>query len=171
MDLEAPADAWYVWVGVALVSVAAMGIALGFPSGPPPDANAAANAIDRAAGSAHEGSATYDHDARFYWIDGERIAMQNEHGVTKATLAYGPVVPIGDDLELERVLHGERLTDVYPSNATRSPQRQFDEDVAAALASVDSVDPEWRAAGETLSVRVVDYEVGGGERRAVLLTM
>jgi len=35
MDLEAPADAWYVWLAVSIISAAVAGIALGLPTGPP----------------------------------------------------------------------------------------------------------------------------------------
>ncbi|QSG04900.1 DUF7283 family protein [Halapricum desulfuricans] len=173
MDLEAPADAWYVWVGVALVSVAAIGIALGLPSGPPPDAHAAANAVDRVAGSAHEATGTYEHDARSYWVDRERIAMRNEHGVTKATLAYGPVVPVEEDTELAAVLHGNSIAIAYTSQLrpSKPSQEQFHEDVEEAIAAVDSADPQWRSADGTLRVRAVEYELGGGEQRVVLLAM
>jgi len=47
MDWEAPVDAWSVWLAVALVSIAVAGVVLSFPTGPPPDANQAANAIER----------------------------------------------------------------------------------------------------------------------------
>ncbi|MFW6017322.1 MAG: DUF7283 family protein [Halapricum sp.] len=174
MDLEAPADGWYVWMGVALVSVATMGVALGLPSGPPPDANAAANAIDRVAGSAYEGDASYEHDARFYWVDGERIAMKNDDGVAKATLAYGPAVPVEEDTKLEAMLHGRDITDEYSPqwHPTRKSEReQFHEDVEDAIARVDSADPEWRGADGRLDVRVVDYTWGGEQHRAVLVDM
>lgn len=46
MDLEAPADAWYVWVDASILTVALAGIALSLPSQPPSDAQAAANTID-----------------------------------------------------------------------------------------------------------------------------
>ncbi|QSG07986.1 DUF7283 family protein [Halapricum desulfuricans] len=169
MDLEAPADAWYVWVGVAMVSVAAMGIALGLPSGPPPDAHAAANAVDRVAGSAHEATGTYEHDARSYWVDRERIAMRNEHGVTKATLAYGSVVPVQEDTKLAAVLHGKPITSAYTS-PLKPAQEQLHEDIEEAIAAVDSADPEWRSADGTLRVRSIEYW-WGGERRVVLVTM
>ena len=176
MDLEAPADAWYVWVGVALASVAAVGVVLGLPSGPPPDANAAANTIDRVAGSAYEGNATYEHDARSYWVDRERIAMKNDDGVAKATLAYGPAVPVEGDGKLEAILHGKEVSDEYSpqSNRTRMSgvHQQFHEDVEDAMTRVDSVDPEWCGADGTLYVRVVDYTLPeGGEERAVLVDM
>jgi hypothetical protein len=49
MNLEAPADAWYVWVGVALVSMTVAGVVGGLPSQPPPDSQTAANTVDRVA--------------------------------------------------------------------------------------------------------------------------
>ncbi|AHG00753.1 hypothetical protein HALLA_05955 [Halostagnicola larsenii XH-48] len=51
MELEAPADAWYVWLALSIVSIAIVGIVLGLPTGPPPDANEAANTIERTAGN------------------------------------------------------------------------------------------------------------------------
>nr|WP_225333604.1 hypothetical protein [Halomicrobium urmianum] len=46
---DVPVDAWYVWLGVAAASVTALGTVAALPSGTPPDAAAAADAIDRVA--------------------------------------------------------------------------------------------------------------------------
>jgi len=98
MDWEAPVDAWSVWLAVALVSIAVAGVVLSFPTGPPPDANQAANAIERTTGSVHDASASYDHDADEVKLERTTISLRNEHGTTHSSLAYGTFVPVlGDD--------------------------------------------------------------------------
>jgi len=63
MELESPADAWYVWFGVALVSLAFVGVVASFPTEPPPDTAEAADAIDRVTASGYNATAEYEHNA------------------------------------------------------------------------------------------------------------
>ncbi|MFC6811131.1 hypothetical protein ACFQGT_07240 [Natrialbaceae archaeon GCM10025810] len=113
MDLEAPADAWYVYVAVAIVSVALGGLALGVSMGPPPDADAAANAIEGVTGSEHPGSASYEHDAETVTIDRKTITMENEHGTSHASVSYGTVVPVNGYERLEELTYGASVDEVF----------------------------------------------------------
>lgn len=113
MDLEAPADAWYVFLATSIVSVAVAGVVLGLPTGPPPDANRAANTIETVAGSATDTSATWEYDAETIVVDGPTIELENDHGTAHASVAYGPVVPVADDGRLENVTHGAAFEDEY----------------------------------------------------------
>lgn len=113
MDWEAPADAWYVWLGVTVISLAIGGVVLGLPTGPPPDANQAANTIDRVSGSTEDASGRYDHDADLVKIDGATIELQNDDGVDRATLRYGEVVPVRDDQRLANLTRGASFEDEY----------------------------------------------------------
>lgn len=113
MDLEAPADAWYVFLATSIVSVAVAGVVLGLPTGPPPDANRAANTIETVAGSTADTSATWEYDAETVVVDGPTIELENDHGTAHASVAYGPVVPVADDGRLENVTHGAAFEDEY----------------------------------------------------------
>lgn len=153
---DAPADAWYVWLGVALASVAVAGVALELPSTPPPDANAAANAIDRVAASPYPASATYEHDADEVRIDERRISLRNEAGTAHASVATGDLVPVRGNHLLEQVLHG-----THPSVAFHGQFDQFKDAVEAARAEARE-NPEWRPANGRLLVRTVrwgEYDV------------
>lgn len=113
MDFEAPADAWYVYVAVVIISVTFAGIAVGIPSMPPPDAQQAANTIEAATGSEYASSASYEHDADVVTIDRRTITMKNEYGTAHASFSYGTVVPVNGHDRLENVTGGQSLEDAY----------------------------------------------------------
>jgi hypothetical protein len=117
MDFEAPVDAWYVWLGVAMVSVAVAGVALAFPTTPPPDANAAANAVDNVAGDPYGGTASYEHDGNEYWVGLNQFALKNDGGVSQASVRFGEVAPVWPDSGLRSVLDGEDPKVVFDSEA------------------------------------------------------
>lgn len=145
MDWETPADAWYVYVGVSVVSVAVAGVALGLPTGPPPDANQAANTIERVAGSSTEGSATWTTDAETIAIDGPTIELANEHGTSRASLEYGVVVPVHDSERLRAIAHGADFEDEYDAELD-------DGDTHAVATFLSELDSEYEThSGEPLT--------------------
>lgn len=148
MDLEAPVDAWYVWLGVTLVSVGLAGVVVGLPSEPPPDAERVAGALDRVGASEHDAAASLDHDAEAIRIDSERIAMRSDGGTARARVSFGPVVPVHTlDLNaterraLDGFLAGERL--LPPLEAT----------LAAGVADLRTETGEWYPADGTVRAR------------------
>lgn len=147
MELDSPADAWHAWLGVAVVSLTVAAVTLSVPSSPPPDAAAAANAIDRAAAGTVDATATYDHDAEAVLIDERRIGLRNDAGTAHASVAFGTVTPVRGDDGLAAVLEGA------------SPGDEFaDADAFATAAErVRTGDPEWRPAAGTLRVRSVTW--------------
>lgn len=115
MYLEAPMDAWYVWVGVALVSIGLAAFAVSLPSTPSPDAERAAGALDRVGASEYEAATTLEHDAEAVRIGAEQIAMRNEGGTDRARVSFGPLLPVhtlalndSERVALDGVLAGER---------------------------------------------------------------
>lgn len=151
MEFEAPADAWYVWMGVAMAATAVAGVVLALPTAPPPDAAAAANTVDRVAASDAPATGHYDHDARRYRLGDDRLAMRNDGGVARATLAYGPVVPADEDPRLQRVLAGRDPAGVFgPGNGSFARFR-------ATVARARTAAPTWEPANETLRVRAVRW--------------
>ena len=115
MDFETPADAWYTYVAVSIVSVSLAGLAIGVATGPPPDAQQAANAIEGATGSEYTASGSYDHDADTVTINRRTISMENEHGTTHASFSYGIVVPVNGHGRLENLTAGASFEDEYRS--------------------------------------------------------
>ena len=119
MDLEAPADAWYVWFGVVLVTLAFAGVALSIPTEPSPDTAEAANTIDSVAASSYNASGSYDHDANEVQIGLKQIALRNSGGVGRETIAFGEMLPVRvvDDADHTAdgmdVLLGERPENVF----------------------------------------------------------
>jgi len=163
MDLDAPMDAWYVWVGVTMVSVGLAAFAVGLPSQPPPDAARAADAIDRVGASEYDAATVLDHDARAVRVGPERIAMRNEGGTDRATLSFGPVVALStlavnnsQRTVIEGVLAGERPL----------PAR-LHSTVSDALADLRTDTGEWQPATGALRARSV--RVDG--RRVVLVAV
>lgn len=162
MDTEAPVDAWYTWFGVAVVGVTVLGFVLGLPVQPPPDATKAVNTIDRVAGSVQESAATYEHDAAAVKIDTRRIAMRNDGGTTRASVAFASLTPVNavEDAAMRDAL--ERITHGQPPGEVLAEFR-FDSTALRAAAEctrerIDTNGTTWRAAGDVLTARQVDID-------------
>lgn len=168
MDWEAPVDAWYVWLGAAVISAGLAGFALALPTTPPPDAAQAANTIDRVAGNDLGGTARYEHDARMARIGAEQISLRNDAGTQHATVSFGRLTPVYEHESLEEVLYGAHPTDEY-GGSDDDAWRDFHADVQEAQAL--TLDPEWRTADGTLRVRAITYDHPdeSGRKRAILV--
>lgn len=147
---EPTVDAWYVWVGLSLASVGALGAATSLPTAPPPDATSAARVVDGVAGSPY--AATGEHPlARTDEIrlSPSSIGLRGPEGVAHASFRDGPVTPVGRSDRLRRVLDGS------------PPGREFDGPdalrAAARTARVRARTPSWRPAPDTLRVRHVTW--------------
>ncbi len=158
MDFEAPVDAWYVYLGVALTSMVFAGIALSLPSTPPPDAQQAANSIDGATGSEYTASATYEHDAATVTVDHETITMANDHGESHASVSYGSVVPVNGYDRLENITKGQSVDAAFEAEFNDPHQ-----DGTAALfdevdeANAENTGQELHANGELIA-RTISVE-------------
>ncbi|MFC4552774.1 MULTISPECIES: DUF7283 family protein [Halorussus] len=133
---DAPVDAWYVWLGVALASTVAFGLAASLPSAPPPDAASAADAVDSVAASDYAATRKVPLAADAVKLGPERVALRRDGAVSHATFAYGPVTPAAPGTPLWNVLRG-----TPPDRAFASPA-------------------EWRTweRGDELTVRRVSWE-------------
>lgn len=161
MDLGGQAEEWYIYVGMAMFGLALVGIVLNLPTAAGPDANVAANTIDRVAGSQYNASAEYDHDAEFYWVGVEQLAMRNENGKSTQSISFGQMTPAKQYPKLEAVLHG-----ASPAAEFSDPS-DFQARAETARDNVDLNDPEWIKAGEKLHVRTVIW----GGTKVVLVAM
>ena len=164
MDFEAPVDAWYVWVGVAVVSVALVGVVLSLPTQAPPDADRAANTIDRVGGSTYQAEANYEHDADEVRVTTGQISMRNDGGTDHASTRFESVTPIhtvtdavedADEVRdaLEQVLHGTNPDEVV--NATDVETHELVEAVSKTSEYVASDSADWQPATGALVVRQV----------------
>ena len=146
---DAPPDAWYTWVAVALASVAVAGVATDLPTRPAPDAAAAADTVDAVAGSTYASAAEHPLDADRVRLRPHRLALRTDGETSHATFAFGPVVPVGDDEQLARVARG-----VPPGRAFDS-LAEFEAAVAAARERAS--DADWRPAADRLVVRHLEW--------------
>lgn len=160
MDWEAPVDGWYVWLGVALVSVWLATFALGLPSQPPPDATRAANTIDRVSSSSHQAEAAYEHDAGEIKIGTKQVWMRNDGGITQESVAFGSLTPVHaveDDNRqeaLERIVNGQHpraVLEDYSFGAAALLNEATD-----ARERIDQQGAEWRPAEDVLHVRKIE---------------
>lgn len=152
---ETPIDAWYVWIGLAVASVAVAGIVGALPRTAPPDAAAAADAIDRVAAGEHAATAEHRIDAAAVRLGSRRIALRNDGGTARAAVAFGPVTPAPEGSPLERVARGEPPDRVFDSGRT------FEEAVLEARTRAAT----WRPAGDKLVIRAIVR----GDRRVTLV--
>jgi hypothetical protein len=139
---DTPIDAWYVWLGLSVASLAVFGVVTAFPTAPVPDAAAVAGTIDRIATADYDATASRDLDATAVRLGPRRIGLRNDAGAAHATLAY-PVVPVRDDARLARVLRGTPPKAAFPSTAA----------FERAVANARTRDPRWRPADGRLTVR------------------
>lgn len=144
---DAPADTWYLWLGVAAASVAAFGVAAALPATAPPDAQRSADTVDSVAASPYEATGRHPLDATAVRLWPNRLALRTESGTTHATFEYGPVTPVTAGTPLGSVLRGV------------PPNRKFDDPSAlrAAAAAARDRNRTWESA-EALLVRRVTWE-------------
>jgi len=152
MDFEAPADAWFVFLGVSLVSVAMFGVVQALPSEPPPDGNAVANTVDEVAGSGYNATATYDHDADEYYVRSEGIQLRNDGGRSDAAIAYGELAPVWPDDDLKAVLDGADITDIYSDPSDFETAYEDSQDAAVDRLD-DDAKQDWLPADGRLRIR------------------
>ncbi len=150
---DAPLDAWYVWLGVAMVSVAVFGVAIELPTSPPPNAVSVADTVDSVAGCTYTATAEHPLSAREIKLGPHRLGLRDDGGTAHATFRYGPVVPVavGDDNSdgrLARVLSGTPPSTVF--NSTREFRR--------VIRDARNRQRVWKRAGSRLSVRCVSWE-------------
>lgn len=147
--LDAPVDAWYLWVGLALIAATAVGTASQFPSAPAPDAGAAAGTVARVAAAEHDAAARHPVAADAARIGPSRLSLRDDDRTAHETLPQR-VTPVARGTALWRVLHGARPSDAFDDPAALRG--------AARAAREEPLD--WRRTDE-LVVRTVTW---GGVR-------
>ncbi|MFB6242476.1 MAG: hypothetical protein ABEH80_00130 [Halobaculum sp.] len=113
---ETHTDALYVWLGVAVVAAACLGVAGGLPTAPAPDAAGAAATVDSVAGRAAPASATHAVAARAVRVRPTALTLRNGVATSRARLVYRPVVPAATD-RLRRVTAGVPPETLFPDRA------------------------------------------------------
>lgn len=158
MDLETPVDAWYVWVGVALVSAALVSVTVGLPAQPPPDATKAVNTVDRVASSSYGAEARYVHDATEVRIGVRQVSMRNGGGTRHGSVAFGSVTPVhavsdpASQRALDRIARGEDV-DAVRRDVGGLGEGQLEAAATAARHHVDRAGATWHPTDNTLAVR------------------
>lgn len=143
---DTPLDAWYVWLGVGMVSVTVAGTALALPTAAPPSAAPVADAIDNVASSPNQAYATVDVVADRVRISPRSVALGGDGGTARARLAFGPVTPVGSGT-LGKVLSG------HPPDSVFASKRAFN----MSLRRARQASNRWRDSPETLTVRRVRW--------------
>jgi hypothetical protein len=145
--LDTPIDATYVWLGLAVASAAALGLALRLPAAPAPDAAGVADTVDSAAASPHGSTAAHPVAADAVKVRPRRLSLRSERGVARAALDFGPVTPTGDG-RLDAVLHGTPPGAAFESSSglCRAADRARD------------ADPAWQPVEDRVLVRHVTWE-------------
>lgn len=141
---DTPIDAWYVWLGLSAASLVVLGVVTALPTAPVPNANGAAETVDRVAAGDYDTSASRDLAAQAVRVGPQRLGLRNGAGAAHATFAYR-VVPVRPDTALARVLRGAPPADVFGSVAA----------FERAVTSARERESRWRPAGEFLLVRHV----------------
>lgn len=164
MNLEAPADAWYVWVGVALVSIAVAGVVAGLPGQPPPDATKAANTVDRVAASEYGTTAVYEPDAEAARIGTRQIGLRNDGGTQYASVSIEVMTPVAAARGATHAAGTALLSGASPREAVEQTaidsERELRERLAAVRDRIDRMGANWRPI--TGQVRMRSVRIDGG---------
>ncbi|NEU57541.1 hypothetical protein [Halorussus sp. MSC15.2] len=144
---DAPVETWYLWVGLAVASAAAVGLAATLPRAPPPDAAGAAETVDSVAASDRPTTGVHPLSADAARVGTYRIWLRDDGATGHATFAFGPVTPVRRDTALWDVLRGT------------PPERAFGTAADFRRAAADARDrtPVWRSR-DRLTVRRVAWE-------------
>lgn len=143
---DVPVDAWYLWLGAAMASLALLGSALGLPTTPAPDAAAVADTVDTVAASPYAAVSEHPLTADEIKLTVRTVALGADGATGRARFAYGPVVPVRNG-PLRSVLVGT------------PPERTFESPTAfgRAVETARGRDPAWRPAPDRLLVRRVTW--------------
>lgn len=143
---DAPLDAWYVWLGLSVASVAVFGVTTSLPVAPAPNAAGVAETVDRVAATDYDTTASRTLDAHAVRIGPRRIGLRNDAGTSHATLAYA-IVPVSRGTRAAHLLRGT------PPDAVFSSPAAFERAVSRAREQ----ETAWTPAGETLVVRHLSW--------------
>ena len=155
---ETHLDATYAWLGLAVVSVAAVGVAAAFPASPPPDAGGVARTVDSVANGEYPATAEHGIAAdRIRLTDGS-VSLGGDGGTAHAALDAPRITPVvrpgatatpnaTPDPRLRRVLDGAPLDAAFDDPAS----------FAAAAERARATDAVWMPAPDRLTVRRVHY--------------
>lgn len=155
---ETHPDAAYAWIGLAVVSVATVGVAAAFPASPPPDADGVARTVDSVADGEYPATAEHGVAAERIRIANGSVSLDDDRGTARATLGAARITPVvrpaagvppeaTTDARLRRVLDGA------------PPDAAFDDPAAFAAAAerARTTDATWTPAPERVTVRRVHY--------------
>lgn len=143
-----PVESWYLWVGLAAVGAALVGVAVELPRTAPPDATAVAATVDGVAASPYDAVGEHPLRADAVRLTARRVALRRDGTTARAEFAFGPVVPVPPgDGPLRRVLRGGTPADRFESPAA----------FEAAAGRARERDPAWRPAPDRLTVRRVSW--------------
>ncbi|MFC7098452.1 DUF7283 family protein [Halobaculum marinum] len=147
--LDAPVEGWYAWLGLAAAATVTLGVAVGLPTAPPPNASDVAATVDTVAAADPPATARYRLTADRVRVSTVGVALRSDGGDAAATFASDDVVPVEEGGSLAGVALGD------------PPERPFDTpaafDGAVATARSEATDePTWTT-GRTLYVRHVSW--------------
>lgn len=131
--LGPPIDAWYVWIGVSMVSLAVLGVAVVVTPEPPSRATPAAETIEAVAASRAPASATSPIDADRVLVSEYRLVIDGDDRET-VTIDHGRMTPAQRGTELRRVALGASPSALFESvtafqdaiEAARDEQRRIE---------------------------------------------
>jgi len=145
---EVPMDAWYVWIGLAVVSATAFGVVSVLPSAAMPDASGSARTVDRVAASDHAAVGKHPlSNVDAVRIGTDSISLRGPGGTDHAAFGYGPITPVPTESALRSVLRGN------PPKAVFETPGGFEK----ATERAREADPRWTET-DRLVVRRVSWE-------------
>ncbi|MCG1002194.1 MULTISPECIES: hypothetical protein [Halobacterium] len=141
------ADVPPLLVALSLVSTTLLGVALAAKPTTQVRATPLANTVDAVASADHASTETRAVDADAIRLTEHAVEVRDDTGESRASYAYGPVVPVRRDTALWRVLRGAPPGDAF------ADERAFER----ATADARDRDAAWRRDRQQLLVRRVTW--------------
>lgn len=152
---DAPVDTLYVWLGLTVVAGITLGAVMQLPTATEPDAEAAAASIDRVAAADHDATGHHPVAADAVAVEPYGISLQDGERTAEARFAYGPVIPVGGQSGLWKVLNGVPPDEVFDDSAEF--RTATDEAFRTAADAERAGEPNWQTT-DRLLIRTIIWE-------------
>lgn len=164
MAFDTPVDAWYVWIGVILVSGVALGITFELPAEQQPDAAKLVETVEYVGAAGDGTAATVELTADELRTDGTTVELRRGDEISRKTLRAGIVIPVtGAKTETGEELLEDLLTDL--AGKANYPKPVIEEQITRVMNSPGALHDEWYPVDDKVRLRAVTV----GEKTVVLL--
>jgi len=151
---DTPLDAWYVWVGLVLISGVMLGIVFELPTEQPPDAGELVDTAEFVAAAGDGATATVEPTAEAIRTDGTTVELKGDGDVSRETMSTGIIVPI-KAAETDRKHSGLKQLLEEPTAVPKDKQSVLKSHINTLAESPNTLSEEWLSVDDRVTLRGV----------------